>query len=111
MDCSLLSYDHKVARPFEAQSSYESQRLWQHVTKALISRNYEEASLFKFEVEEEQRSLAKLREEENLQWTPKFFVNRGGEWKFIYHDIMYAYSKYAIEPRSRLKRGKFACAS
>lgn len=88
----MLDYDRKAARPLEAQSSYESQRLWQHVTKALSARNYEEASLFKCKVEEEQRGLAKLREEENLQWVPKFFVNRGGEWRFIYHDIMYAYS-------------------
>lgn len=41
---------HKHVRPLDQQDVYESRKLWQHVTKALVEENYDKASTEKRKV-------------------------------------------------------------
>ncbi|KAI5964168.1 OSH6 [Candida pseudojiufengensis] len=60
-------------RPLEEQSAYESRRLWKPTIDALAKRDHETATEEKFKVENEQRTMAKKRVEEGVEFHPKFF--------------------------------------
>ena len=53
----------KQVRPLEEQGPYESRRFWQHLTNALLERDWNTAQRIKHDIEEEQRRLRKQREE------------------------------------------------
>jgi oxysterol-binding protein-related protein 9/10/11 len=44
------------------------------VTDAILSRQFGRATVLKTEIEERQRRKAREREEEGVEWSPRFFV-------------------------------------
>jgi hypothetical protein len=65
-----------------AQDPRESRRQWQHVTEALARGDIDTASQAKHIVEEEQRADARLRQEQGIEWQPKYFHAEGDGWVF-----------------------------
>ncbi|KAJ2557382.1 Oxysterol-binding protein 4 [Coemansia sp. RSA 1933] len=61
-------------KPVDDQSQLESRRVWQAVSEALASGNYDVASREKTAIEEEQRALRKERAESGVEWKPSMFV-------------------------------------
>lgn len=51
----------------------ESLRLWDGVTQAIQNKQFSRATTVKQELEEAQREKARLREQKNVEWTPRFF--------------------------------------
>ncbi|KAF2399860.1 hypothetical protein EJ06DRAFT_530647 [Trichodelitschia bisporula] len=64
----------KIVPPMEKQLPNESRRFWQHVTDAILSKQYARATALKQEIEERQRQKAAERKARNTEWQPRFFV-------------------------------------
>jgi hypothetical protein len=60
-------------RPLEEQFEYESRKLWKPTTDALSKRDHITATEEKSKVEDEQRSRAKKRVEDGVEFHPKLF--------------------------------------
>uniref|UniRef100_A0A8C2B6Q7 Oxysterol-binding protein n=1 Tax=Cyprinus carpio TaxID=7962 RepID=A0A8C2B6Q7_CYPCA len=74
--------------PPEEQSEFESERLWQHVTRAINNKDQTEATNEKFILEEVQRKAARERKAKCEEWTPALFEQDPvtGEWHYRYAD-------------------------
>ncbi|XP_027015381.1 oxysterol-binding protein-related protein 8 isoform X2 [Tachysurus fulvidraco] len=72
----------------EEQGDFESERLWQHVTRAILNKDQTEATNEKFVLEEVQRKCARERKLKNEQWKPVLFEQdpSGGDWHYRYAD-------------------------
>ncbi|XP_062853451.1 oxysterol-binding protein-related protein 8 isoform X2 [Trichomycterus rosablanca] len=72
----------------EEQGEFESERLWQHVTRAILNKDQTDATNEKFVLEEAQRRSAKERKTKNEEWTPVLFDQdaASGEWHYRYAD-------------------------
>jgi len=68
--------------PFDQQGEFESERLWDRVTKALIAGDQNEATEGKTVLEEAQRKGARERAANKTEWVPKYFCFENGEWKY-----------------------------
>ncbi|XP_018621224.1 oxysterol-binding protein-related protein 5 [Scleropages formosus] len=70
----------------EQQGEFESERLWRHVTSAILARDQERATQEKFVLEEAQRQEA--RERGSKLWTPRLFGLDpvSNEWRYKYTD-------------------------
>ncbi|XP_041054115.1 oxysterol-binding protein-related protein 5 isoform X3 [Carcharodon carcharias] len=70
----------------EEQDNFESERLWQQVTRAIKNRDQEQATLEKFILEEAQRKAAKERNEKHEDWVARLFqqdvVTKNWQYKF-----------------------------
>jgi len=73
--------------PFDKQGEFESERLWDRVTKALIAGDQTEATEGKTELEEAQRKGARERAATKTEWVPKYFVEEDGQWKYRWLNI------------------------
>uniref|UniRef100_UPI00398F50FA oxysterol-binding protein-related protein 5-like isoform X2 n=1 Tax=Pristiophorus japonicus TaxID=55135 RepID=UPI00398F50FA len=71
---------------FEEQGDFESERLWQQVTRAIKNRDQEQATLEKFILEEAQRKAAKERKEKCEDWVAQLFqqdvATKSWQYKF-----------------------------
>ncbi|XP_056604092.1 oxysterol-binding protein-related protein 8 isoform X2 [Triplophysa dalaica] len=74
--------------PPEEQGEFESERLWQHVTRAINNKDQTEATNEKFILEEAQRKAARERKAKCEDWTPGLFEQdpATGEWHYRYAD-------------------------
>ncbi|XP_066525004.1 oxysterol-binding protein-related protein 8 isoform X2 [Hoplias malabaricus] len=74
--------------PMEEQSEFESERLWQHVTRAINNKDQTEATNEKFLLEEAQRKCARERKAKCEEWSPALFEQdpSTGEWHYRYAD-------------------------
>ncbi|XP_048010677.1 oxysterol-binding protein-related protein 8 isoform X3 [Megalobrama amblycephala] len=74
--------------PPEEQGEFESERLWQHVTRAINNKDQTEATNEKFILEEVQRKAARERKAKCEEWTPALFEQdpATGEWHYRYAD-------------------------
>lgn len=63
-------------------------RVWEKLTEALKNRDQKAAGDCKFEVEEEQRTLRRSREERGEVWQPRYFT-LAGDNMWMYNDIKY----------------------
>ncbi|KAL2102834.1 hypothetical protein ACEWY4_002002 [Coilia grayii] len=72
----------------EEQSENESERLWQHVTRAINNKDQTEATNEKFILEEAQRKSARERKAKCEDWNPALFEQDPitGEWHYRYAD-------------------------
>ncbi|KAH9496384.1 Oxysterol-binding protein- protein 8 [Bulinus truncatus] len=59
--------------PVDLQLDNESERLWRHVSAAVIDQDMHAATSEKHKLEEIQRSEAKERHKKNVEWVPKWF--------------------------------------
>uniref|UniRef100_A0A665VM95 Oxysterol-binding protein n=1 Tax=Echeneis naucrates TaxID=173247 RepID=A0A665VM95_ECHNA len=75
--------------PPEEQGEYESERLWQHVTRAINNKDQTEATNEKFILEEAQRKSARERKAKCEEWIPALFEQDSitGEWHYRYADV------------------------
>ncbi|KAJ6651441.1 hypothetical protein lerEdw1_021014 [Lerista edwardsae] len=73
---------------FEEQGDFESEKLWQHVTRAINSKDQAEATQEKCILEEAQRKAAKERKARDEEWVCKLFDPDAvtGEWNYRYAD-------------------------
>ncbi|XP_078273299.1 oxysterol-binding protein-related protein 8 isoform X5 [Rhinoraja longicauda] len=73
---------------FDEQESIESEKLWQHVTRAIHNKDQHEATREKFVLEEAQRQAAKRRKAKEEEWMPRLFEHDEitGEWQYKYAD-------------------------
>ncbi|XP_069756784.1 oxysterol-binding protein-related protein 5 isoform X2 [Narcine bancroftii] len=71
----------------EKQGDFESESLWQQVTRAIKNRDQEQATQEKFILEEAQRKATRERKEQCQVWMPKLFqqdeVTKNWKYKFI----------------------------
>lgn len=87
-DVAKAALHPPVARPIAEQAATESRRLWEPVTNALANRDHTVATDEKFKIEDEQRRLAKDREEHGVTFFPKLFKPAPAPLDFIlYKDI------------------------
>ncbi|XP_018428259.1 PREDICTED: oxysterol-binding protein-related protein 8 isoform X2 [Nanorana parkeri] len=72
----------------DEQGEFESERLWQNVTKAITNKDQTEATQEKFVLEEAQRKAAKERKAKSEEWTCHLFEQDPicGEWHYKYAD-------------------------
>ncbi|XP_048123455.1 oxysterol-binding protein-related protein 8 isoform X3 [Alosa alosa] len=72
----------------EEQGEFESERLWQHVTRAINNKDQTEATNEKFILEEAQRKSARERKAKCEEWNPALFEQDSitGEWHYRYAD-------------------------
>ncbi|XP_053317939.1 oxysterol-binding protein-related protein 8 isoform X1 [Spea bombifrons] len=72
----------------DEQGEFESERLWQHVTRAINSKDQILATQEKFVLEEAQRKAAKERKATGDEWTCKLFEQDpiSGEWHYRFAD-------------------------
>uniref|UniRef100_A0A8C9QYT2 Oxysterol-binding protein n=1 Tax=Scleropages formosus TaxID=113540 RepID=A0A8C9QYT2_SCLFO len=72
----------------EQQGEFESERLWRHVTSAILARDQERATQEKFVLEEAQRQEA--RERGSKLWTPRLFGLDpvSNEWRYKYTEYV-----------------------
>ncbi|XP_076152908.1 oxysterol-binding protein-related protein 8 isoform X2 [Alosa pseudoharengus] len=72
----------------EEQGEFESERLWQHVTRAINNKDQTEATNEKFILEEAQRKSARERKVKCEEWNPALFEQDSitGEWHYRYAD-------------------------
>ncbi|XP_043779934.1 oxysterol-binding protein-related protein 5 isoform X1 [Cervus elaphus] len=59
--------------PLGEQMELESERLWQHVTRAISEGDQDKATREKFSLEEAQRQRARERQQSLVPWTPQLF--------------------------------------
>ncbi|XP_007893542.1 oxysterol-binding protein-related protein 8 isoform X7 [Callorhinchus milii] len=73
---------------FEEQENVESEKLWQHVTRAISHKDQNEATNEKFILEEAQRNAAKERKAKKTEWFCKLFEQDPitGDWHYKYAD-------------------------
>ncbi|KAM3069978.1 hypothetical protein ACMFMG_003985 [Clarireedia jacksonii] len=74
IDLAPLQVAPKVIPPTEKQLPNESLKFWSGVTEAINSRQFSRATTIKQELEERQREKAKQRQEEGVEWKPRFFT-------------------------------------
>ncbi|KAG8761000.1 hypothetical protein FRC12_009471 [Ceratobasidium sp. 428] len=73
IDLTHLAVLPKHIRPIESQLPNESHRLWEHVTKNLLAKNYNEATRVKQGIEQKQRDDAATRKAKGEEFVPVYF--------------------------------------
>ena len=68
--------------PPAQQGAFESERLWDRVTRALIAGDQAAATEGKTTLEEAQRRAAREREAAGTPWVPRYFALENGEWRY-----------------------------
>ncbi|XP_077330275.1 oxysterol-binding protein-related protein 8 isoform X1 [Lithobates pipiens] len=73
---------------YDEQGEFESERLWQQVTKAINNKDQTEATQEKFVLEEAQRKAAKERKAKGEEWLCHLFEQDpiAGEWHYKFAD-------------------------
>ncbi|KAK1340898.1 hypothetical protein QTO34_017295 [Cnephaeus nilssonii] len=73
---------------FEEQEDFESEKLWQRVTRAINAKDQTDATQEKYILEEAQRQSARDRKTKNEEWTCKLFELEPltGEWHYKFAD-------------------------
>ncbi|XP_059788286.1 oxysterol-binding protein-related protein 5 isoform X6 [Balaenoptera ricei] len=74
--------------PLEEQTELESERLWQHVTRAISEGDQHKATQEKFALEEAQRQRARERQQNLVPWSPQLFQldPASREWRYRYEN-------------------------
>jgi oxysterol-binding protein-related protein 9/10/11 len=67
IDLSQLQVIPKIVRPLEDQLPTESRRLWENVTKNLLTKQYGEANKYKHAIEQKQRDDAAERKKKGIK--------------------------------------------
>ncbi|KAM6161359.1 oxysterol-binding protein-related protein 5 isoform 1-T1 [Erethizon dorsatum] len=73
---------------FEEQTELESERLWQHVTRAILEGDQHKATQEKFALEEAQRQCSRERQQNLTPWKPQLFHldPLTQEWRYRYEN-------------------------
>uniref|UniRef100_A0A9L0T116 Oxysterol-binding protein n=1 Tax=Equus caballus TaxID=9796 RepID=A0A9L0T116_HORSE len=73
----------------EEQTELESERLWQHVTRAICEGDQHKATQEKFSLEEAQRQRTRERQQSLMPWKPQLFHLDPAtqEWRYLYENL------------------------
>lgn len=80
LDVDTLPSAERIVPPLEKQQLNESHKVWEPVTSNVHKEL--DALNAKTMIEDEQRKLAKEREQKGMQWQPKHFVRSGDTWVY-----------------------------
>ncbi|KAK6640821.1 hypothetical protein RUM44_012518 [Polyplax serrata] len=71
------------------QESYESEKLWEKISAAILSDDQAVATEEKTNLENAQRNAAKLRKESGTEWMPRYFENNiiSSSWVYKHCDL------------------------
>ncbi|KAL7008441.1 Oxysterol-binding protein OBPa [Cystobasidiomycetes sp. EMM_F5] len=89
-DKELLFDAHKavavkqIIAPMSEQQDNESPKLWSKVTEAIKHNDQDAATEHKSAIEDRQRELAKMREDSEEHFKPKYFALKNGEYRPIF---------------------------
>ncbi|OHT06263.1 Oxysterol-binding protein [Tritrichomonas foetus] len=90
----FLSFDVRNAVPLKflvpplnEQGEYESQNVWQYVTKYIKASDLDHATDHKFALEEKQRKERSYFEQNNLEWKPQCFYYSTKFERYIPNDL------------------------
>uniref|UniRef100_A0A8C5L9P8 Oxysterol-binding protein n=1 Tax=Jaculus jaculus TaxID=51337 RepID=A0A8C5L9P8_JACJA len=74
---------------FEEQTELESERLWQHVTRAIRKGDQHKATQEKFALEEAQRQRARERQQSLVPWKPRLFYLDAltQDWRYRHENL------------------------
>ncbi|XP_076472177.1 oxysterol-binding protein-related protein 8-like isoform X2 [Babylonia areolata] len=75
--------------PISDQQQYESERLWEGVSRAVVTNDMQAATNEKYAIEEVQRKSARERKLNKTEWVPRFFEKdylNGGDWIYKHAD-------------------------
>ncbi|MGH0162997.1 UNVERIFIED_CONTAM: hypothetical protein FKN15_044145 [Acipenser sinensis] len=92
VDVTKLPVTKKRVRPNEKQGSYESRRLWQHVTQSLREGDIEKATEHKRLLEERQRAEERHRTETGAAWCTRYFQSEPAESALLWNTLCQAFS-------------------
>ncbi|XP_042900927.1 oxysterol-binding protein-related protein 11 isoform X2 [Parasteatoda tepidariorum] len=84
LDVQDLKRCHKHVRPLDQQDTFESRRLWQNVTKAILEENFEIATTEKLKLEELQREEERNFLSSDTEYSGKLFHKENETWKYKY---------------------------
>lgn len=70
----------KTVAPESEQEPNESKRQWAALTEAIRKRDMDAATEAKTTVEDAQRRNAKFREDEGVEWRPRFFDTKNDDF-------------------------------
>lgn len=76
----------KTVAPESDQEPNESQRQWSALTAAIYKRDMDAATDAKTAVEDAQRHNAKIREDEGVEWRPRFFDTKNDDFALQIED-------------------------
>ncbi|EAL71173.1 oxysterol binding family protein, member 4 [Dictyostelium discoideum AX4] len=85
-DCNDAVKTQMITRQISEQEEFESQRLWQKVSHAIIKKNQKDATFEKNKLEDEQRKRVKDRKENNIEWEPRLFKKVNDQWIYKYQN-------------------------
>ncbi|KAK5575108.1 hypothetical protein RB653_010364 [Dictyostelium firmibasis] len=85
-DCSDAVKTQMITRSISEQEEFESQRLWQKVSQAIIKKNQKDATFEKNKLEDEQRKRVKDRKDNNIEWEPRLFKKINDQWVYKYQN-------------------------
>lgn len=74
VDLNPLWPEPKLIPPVDDQLPNESRKMWEHVTSAIIAKQWSAATAAKQDIEERQRAKAADRKARNVEWKPRFFT-------------------------------------
>ncbi|ELT93091.1 hypothetical protein CAPTEDRAFT_166422 [Capitella teleta] len=74
--------------PLEAQSDTESEKMWMHVSAAVLKQDQTAATNEKFILEDAQRKATRERKAKMLEWMPRLFERNDltGDWVYKFAD-------------------------
>ncbi|EGC29466.1 hypothetical protein DICPUDRAFT_84515 [Dictyostelium purpureum] len=81
-DCSAVKKNKTIIRPINQQEEFESQKLWQKVTQAILNKNQKDATVEKNKLEDDQRK--RVKERKDTVWEPRLFKKIGDQWVYKY---------------------------
>jgi len=83
-------------KPIEQQAANESRKVWRDCTNAIFfDHDFDKATMAKYTVEEEQRTLEKKRIADGVKWQPHYFEAENGV--VIDNTQMYLFKKKHLE--------------
>ena len=76
----VRKYNVEPLLVLEKQEPKESRTLWAKLTEGIKTNQLDMATEEKTRVEDEERALRKKREEEHIEWKPRFFDVHGEDY-------------------------------
>ncbi|RUS19174.1 hypothetical protein BC937DRAFT_87889 [Endogone sp. FLAS-F59071] len=95
LDVTKAKIHPKIVAPESEQEANESRRLWSKVTTAIHKRDLSAATAEKTRIENNQRSETRAREQEGVEWKPRYFDHINDDFPFKLANISFADPKVA----------------
>jgi hypothetical protein len=87
IDAAAVVPSPKYVTPVSKQADNESRRVWHKVSYSLNKKKFSDANIHKGNVEEEQRTIRKKREETGDHLKPVWFNQEGESWRCVVENV------------------------